>query len=307
MFDPSGVPLELAAKARGSTPLFLAVRVRTLHLDVASGNIEVGLRVFGFWKSGLDFPEGTVLRQKHGEITRELEMQLPDIHLMGKAVRTDGDEADREVKFHHLLVEHNGATYETDTMVTVFQYRTIEEIFHLEAFPFDEQRLELQVGAAAAAGLPPRRVLTRTRVAQVRLPKSNAKDAHFGLRVSALLTCGKEKIRPRKSEVASSRASTAAAGDGGDGAAGVLSDEEYGHGPLELSVNVTRLIEMQWVRLRQRHAARPCRRSATDGRSTLPPGRPSSRPSSSPAMRSRRRSRTRRSSRCGCAASMTTT
>ena len=144
-----------AFKNPGTTPLFLAVRVRTLHLDVARGHTEVGLRIFAFWKSGLPYEEGTVLRQKHGEITPDLEPHIPDVSLMGKSVRGDDHEADRELKFHHLKInDADGTSYETDTMVTVFQYRTIEDIFHLEDFPFDEQQLDLQI----------------------RLPKSNAKD-----------------------------------------------------------------------------------------------------------------------------------
>ena len=143
--------------------------MRSLTLDVASGRIEVGLRLFGFWKSGLPFPEGTVLRQKHGEISKELDREIPDLQLLGKVIRADDAEADREVKFHHL------PDIDTDTMVTVFQYRIIEEIFQLQNFPFDEQMVELQI----------------------RLPKANAKDGHFALHVSDELEVEKERIRPR--------------------------------------------------------------------------------------------------------------
>lgn len=191
-------------REKGSTPLFLAIRMRTLHLDVTTGNIEVGLRVFGFWKSGLDCPEGTVLRQKHGEIPREMEADIPDIQLFGKAVKGDDAENDREIKFHALtILDDDGVSHETDTMVTVFQYRTIEEIFHLQDFPFDEQQLDLQV----------------------RLPKSNAKDFHFGFRVSEQLSCEKERIMPR-------------------GQAGA---SQPGHGALELSSNVRTLLSLQWT------------------------------------------------------------
>jgi len=162
----SGLP---DGRAAASTPLYLAVRVRTLNLDVASGNIEVGLRLFGFWKSGLNYPEGTVLRQKHGEITPDLELEIPDIQLAGKVIRADDAEADREIKFHHV------PEIDTDTMVTVFQYRAMIEIFRLEEFPFDEQSIELIIN----------------------LPKSNAKDGHFCLLASDELHIEKERIRPR--------------------------------------------------------------------------------------------------------------
>jgi hypothetical protein len=114
-----GEPIQIPhpTRAPGSTPLYLAVRVRSMMLDVATGHIEVGLRVFGFWKSGLDFPEGTVLRQKHGEISNELDQEIPDIQLMGRVMQAHDAEADRELKFHHV------PEIDTDTMVTVFQCR----------------------------------------------------------------------------------------------------------------------------------------------------------------------------------------
>ena len=203
-------------RAPGSTPLFLAIRVRTLHLDVASGRIDVGLRLFGFWKSGLSsetYPEGTVLRQKHGEITKEVEREIPEINLLGKVVRENDAESDREVKFHHVTIETADGTFETDTMITVFQYRTIEEMFLLHEFPFDEQTLALEI----------------------RLPKSNAKDAHFGIRVSDSLHVEKENIRPRFA--------TSGGGGGSDGPR-LLRRESWlgevdGHGALEISRSAT--------------------------------------------------------------------
>ena len=210
------------ARAPGSTPLFLAIRVRNLHLDVASGRIDVGLRVFGFWKSGLSsetYPEGTVLRQKHGEITKEVEREIPEINLLGKVVRENDAESDREVKFHHITIETADGTFETDTMVTIFQYRTIEEMFLLQDFPFDEQTLALEI----------------------RLPKSNAKDSHFGFRVSDSLHVEKENIRPK----------TDASGGGGGGAARLLRRDSWlgvedGHGALEMSPNVVNMLTQQW-------------------------------------------------------------
>ena len=190
----------------GSTPLYLAVRMRSLTLDVASGRIEVGLRLFGFWKSGLPFPEGTVLRQKHGEISKELDREIPDLQLLGKVIRADDAEADREVKFHHL------PDIDTDTMVTVFQYRIIEEIFQLQNFPFDEQMVELQI----------------------RLPKANAKDGHFALHVSDELEVEKERIRPKGSAIPRSSFLS-------------RNPNANGHGALELTWNVQNLLMQQWT------------------------------------------------------------
>lgn len=203
-------------KKAGSTQLFLALRVRALHLDVARGHTEVGMRIFGFWKSDMPFEVGTVLRQKHGDITPEIEQHIPDIQVVGKVAGSAADEADKEIKFHHLQISIDGEVHETDTMVTIFQQRVMEDIFQLHDFPFDEQHLELLV----------------------RLPKSNAKDAHFRLRVTHDLHVDKENIRPRLS--------------GGQGA-------------LDITENVRKLLLQQWTILSSElHAGHTLERPSND-------------------------------------------
>ena len=94
--------------------------------------------------------------------------------------------------------------------MTVFQYRTMEEIFDLEDFPFDEQTVELAI----------------------RLPKSNAKDGHFALCISDELDIPKERIRPKE---ASGAISTAAR------------DGTVGQGALEMTYSVQSILLQQWT------------------------------------------------------------
>ena len=65
-----------------------------------------------------------MLRQKHDEIPKDIEKEIPDIQMHGKVVRGDDAESDRELKFHKVQIPTgDGEFVETDTMVTVVRHR----------------------------------------------------------------------------------------------------------------------------------------------------------------------------------------
>jgi hypothetical protein len=91
----------------------------------------------------------------------------------------------------------------------------LDEQFMLESFPFDQQTVRMPI----------------------RLPKANAKDAHFTFYVSDNLNVEKEKIRAKKK----------APSDNPNERRSVVVLAEEGTGALEMTRNVTDFLQQQWT------------------------------------------------------------
>lgn len=201
-FTQVAMPRERSSSGKLIVPLYIALRVRELKLDIVNGEIHVGLRVFGFWSRKdceKEWPEGdefrldasrNVLGEPVGHpIPNHLDEFIPTISVAGK-VRSEEQQDEsglREIKHEGNGMVHTTAPVakfwhgvvtmpEPDCMVTMMQYRTAAQTFDLRKFPFDRQTIRLNV----------------------RLPKANAKDSHFNFIVDEQLEVPKERITPKR-------------------------------------------------------------------------------------------------------------